>query len=106
MEKVVLENMAELIKDPFIPLDVFKVNETAVRLVKIQGKYHWHKHSNQDELFIVLKGQMMINLKDKKVVLNEGEGYVVKRGVMHQSSAEQEALILMVEPYETVDTGD
>lgn len=106
MEKIVLEKMAKLIKDPFIPLDVFKVNETAVRLVKIQGRYHWHKHSKQDELFIVLKGQIIINFEDKKVVLNEGEGYVVRQGVMHQSFAEHEALVLMVEPYETIDKGD
>ena len=106
MSKVVLKKMAELIKDPFIPLDVFKVNEAAVRLVKIHGKYHWHKHSKQDELFMVLNGQMTINLEDKKVVLNEGEGFVVKRGVMHQSFAENEALILMVEPYDTKTKGD
>ena len=98
--------MAELIKDPFIPLDVFKVNETAVRLVKIHGKYHWHKHTNEDELFIVVQGQMALNFKDKSVTLNEGEGYVVKKGVLHQSFAENEALVLMVEPYETLPTGD
>lgn len=106
MEKISLEKMAQLISDPFTPLEIFKVNETAVRLVKIQGKYHWHKHSNEDELFLVLKGQMTINLKDSKVTLNEGEGFVVKAGVMHQSFANREALILMVEPYETVATGD
>ena len=106
MDKVVLEKMAELIKDPFTTLDVFKVNETAVRLVKIHGKYHWHKHNKQDELFIVLKGQMTLNFKDKSVVLDKGEGYVVKRGVMHQSFAENEALVLMVEPYDTRAKGD
>ena len=106
MAKVELKKMAELIKDPFIPLDVFKVNETAVRLVKIHGKYHWHKHTNEDVLFIVVQGQMALNFKDKSVTLNEGEGYVVKKAVLHQSFAENEALVLMVEPYETLATGD
>jgi len=106
MTKVNIKKMADLIKDPFNPLDIFKVNETAVKLVKIKGKYHWHKHNNQDELFIVVDGQLTLNFEDEKVVLNEWEGCVVKRGVMHQSSTENEALILMIEPQETVDTGD
>jgi len=98
--------MAKLIKTPFTPLDVFKINETAVRLVKIKGRYHWHKHTNQDELFIVIRGQMDINLTDEVVHLKEGEGYIVKCGVMHQSYAENEALALMVEPQETLAQGD
>ena len=106
MTQVNIKKMADLIKDHFNPLDIFKVNETAVKLVKIKGKYHWHKHNNQDELFIVVDGQLTINFEDGKVVLNEWEGYVVKRGLMHQSFAENEALILMIEHQETVDTGD
>jgi len=106
VSKVVLKKMAELIKDPFMPLDVFRVNDTAVRLVKIHGKYHWHKHTSQDELFIVLDGQMTINFKDRSIILNEGEGFVVKQGVMHQSHAKKEALVLMVEPSETLAKGD
>ncbi len=106
MSKVVLKDMAKLIKMPFTPLDVFKIHGTAVRLVKIKGKYHWHKHTNQDELFIVLKGKMSINLKNRVIDLNEGEGYLVKSGIVHQSVAEKEALILMVEPHETKAQGD
>lgn len=106
MNKVVLENMAKLIKSPFTPLDVFKINETAVRLVKIKGRYHWHKHTNQDELFIVIRGEMDINLTNEVIHLNEGEGCVVKRGVMHQSYAENEALALIFEPQETLAEGD
>ncbi|MBD3289900.1 cupin domain-containing protein [candidate division KSB1 bacterium] len=106
MEKISLEKMAELIKSPFTPLDVFRVNNTAVRLVKIHGKYHMHKHSDQDELFIVLRGQVHLNFEDRTVVLDEGEGFLVKKGVEHQSHAEKEALVLMVEPYDTVPKGD
>lgn len=106
MDKISLEKMAKLIKSPFTPLDLFKVNNTAVRLVKIHGKYHWHKHSNQDELFIVLKGQIYLNFQDKTVALEEGEGYLVKKGIRHQSYAENESLVLMVEPHETLPKGD
>lgn len=106
MTKIKLEKMAKLIRKPFLPLDVFKVNDTAVRLVKIHGTYHWHKHSKQDELFLVVKGQMTLTFNDGQVVLNEGEGYVVKRGILHQSSAEKEALVLIIEPYDTKAKGD
>ena len=106
MDKISLEKMAELIKSPFTPLDVFKVNNTAVRLVKIYGKYHLHKHTRQDELFIVLRGQVHLNFEDRTVVLEQGEGFLVKKGVEHQSYAKNEALVLMVEPYDTVAKGD
>jgi mannose-6-phosphate isomerase-like protein (cupin superfamily) len=98
--------MTDMIKDYWKPLDIFQVNETAVRLVKIKGKYHWHKHTNQDELFIVLKGQLKINLKNRQVVIEKGEGYLVKKGTVHQSEANKETVVLLVEPSEIVTKGD
>lgn len=106
MDKISIEKMIELIKDYWTPLDIFRVNDTAVRLVKIKGKYHWHKHKKQDELFIVLKGKLKINLKDRQIVLNEGEGLVVKHGTMHQSEADEETVVFLVEPSEIVTKGD
>ncbi len=106
MEKISLKKMAQLIKDFWIPLDVFRVNDTVVRLVKIKGKYHWHKHSDQDELFIVLEGKLRINMKGKKLELEEGEGFVVKKGTLHQTEAEEETLVLLVEPEGIQTRGD
>ena len=106
VNKVSLEKMADLIKTNWAPLDVFRVNDISVRLVKIKGKYHWHKHSNQDELFIVLKGAMNINFENDLVELNEGEGFVVPRATRHQSEAKEETLVLLVEPTEIVTEGD
>jgi len=106
VDKVIIEDMINLIKEYWTPLDIFYVNETAVRLVKIKGKYHWHKHSNQDELFVVLKGQLKINFKDRQITLEEGEGFVVKKGVLHQSEAGEEAVVLLVEPRDIVTQGD
>jgi len=106
VDKISIEKMIELIKDYWTPLDIFRVNDTAVRLVKIKGKYHWHKHKNQDELFIVLKGQLKINLKDRQIVLDEGEGFVVKQGTMHQSEADEETVVFLVEPSDIVRKGD
>jgi mannose-6-phosphate isomerase-like protein (cupin superfamily) len=106
VDKISIEKMIELIKDYWTPLDIFRVNDTAVRLVKIKGKYHWHKHKKQDELFIVLKGKLKINLKDRQIVLDEGEGFVVKQGTMHQSEADEETVVFLVEPSEIVTKGD
>lgn len=106
MEKIQIEKMADLIKDYWTPLDIFRINGTSVRLVKIKGKYHWHKHTRQDELFIVLKGKLKINLKNGPVVLDKGEGYVVKKGQLHQSEAVNETLVLLVEPTDIITKGD
>ncbi len=97
MSKVNLDLMMESILDPFTPYDIFNVNDTVVRLVKIRGKYHWHKHDDKDELFIVVKGRMGLNLDNETIELNESEGFVVKQGLMHQSFSEDEAIVMMVE---------
>jgi len=106
VDKIALEKMAGLIKTNWAPLDVFRVDNISVRLVKIQGKYHWHEHKTQDELFIVLKGQMKINLEGRHIDLDEGEGFVVKKGTKHQTEAKEETLILLVEPTDIVTKGD
>ena len=106
MSKVVFEKIAELIKEPFKPLDIFNINEVAIRLVKIHGKYHWHKHNEQDEIFIVLKGVLEINFKDDKIILNRNEAFLVKKGTLHQSFAAKEALVLIVEPQKIKHIGD
>lgn len=106
MDKVSIEKMIDLIKDYWTPLDIFRVNDTIVRLVKIKGKYHWHKHKNQDELFIVLKGILKINLKNRQIVLHEGEGFVVKQGTLHQSEADEETVVFLVESSDIVTKGD
>ena len=97
MKKVSLQKMTDLINTHWAPLDVFRVNDFAVRLVKIKGKYILHKHDG-DELFIVQKGQMIIHLKDRNIDLKKGEGFVVEQGVMHQTEAKEESEILVIEP--------
>ena len=106
MSKISLNRMADFISEHWKPLDIFRVNQCAIKLVKIKGRYHWHKHSNQDELFIVRKGQLKINLKDRQIILDEDEGFLVKRGVLHQSEADEETVVLLVEPYDIITEGD
>lgn len=106
MDKRSIEKMINLIDDYWTPLEIFRVNDTVVRLVKIKGKYHWHKHTNQDELFIVLKGKLKINFKNRQIILGEDEGFVVKKGTIHQSEADVETAVLLVEPADIVTKGD
>ncbi len=106
MNKISIDRMIDLVNDYWTPLDIFRVNDTAVRLVKIKGKYHWHKHTKQDELFIVLKGQLKINFKNHQIVLDKGEGFLVKKGTVHQSEADEDTVVLLVEPFNIVTKGD
>ena len=98
MKKVSLSQMIASIKEPFTPYHLFYVNNNSVRLVKINGMYHKHKHDDIDELFIVFQGTMGIKLEQETVVLQEGDAFVVPKGVYHQSFSEQGAVVLMVEP--------
>lgn len=102
-----LEERARVIEKPWSPLEIARVNDQVVRLAKTQGEYHWHKHTNEDEMFYVLKGSIVIQLKDQPdVALGEGEMAVVPRGTEHCPKSESPAYILMFEPQPLVGRGD
>ena len=83
-----------------------RVNDSVIRLGVLQGEYHWHKHDNDDEFFFVLDGCFFIDLEGRSVELQERQGYVVPKGVVHRTRAPQRAVILMVETATVVPTGD
>jgi mannose-6-phosphate isomerase-like protein (cupin superfamily) len=83
-----------------------KVNDSVVRLGVVQGEYHWHKHHNDDEFFLVLEGHFIIDLEDRSVDLQPQQGFVVPKGVKHRTRAPDRAVILMVETAAIVPTGD
>jgi len=83
-----------------------KVNDSVVRLGVMQGEYHWHRHENDDEFFFVLEGHFIIDLEDRSVDLQQREGFVVPKGVVHRTRAPDGAVILMVETASIVPTGD
>jgi len=83
-----------------------KVNDSVVRLGVVQGEYHWHKHDNDDEFFLVLEEHFIINLEDRSVDLQPQQGFVVPKGVKHRTRAPDRAVILMVETAAIVPTGD
>lgn len=87
------------------PKIIAQMNDYHFKVVKVLGEFIWHDHPETDEVFIVLKGQLEIQFRDGKVLLHEGEMFVVARGLEHKPLAEDECHILLVEPTGTVNTG-
>ncbi|HYO49578.1 MAG TPA: cupin domain-containing protein, partial [Chloroflexia bacterium] len=81
-------------------------NDTHVKIVKVKGEFTWHHHDNEDELFLVLKGRLVIKLRDRDITLAEGEFAIIPKGVEHKPVAEEEAHILLLEPKSTLNTGN
>ena len=88
------------------PKIVAELNGQHVKLVKLLGEFVWHSHENEDELFLVLAGELRIELRDREVRLCEGECVVIPRGVEHKPIAEEEVHVLLLEPATTVNTGN
>jgi mannose-6-phosphate isomerase-like protein (cupin superfamily) len=83
-----------------------QVNESVVRLGVIEGEYHWHKHDGDDEFFYVVEGKLLIDLEDRTVELVPRQGFVVPKGVMHRTRAQERTVILMVENAGIIPTGN
>jgi mannose-6-phosphate isomerase-like protein (cupin superfamily) len=88
------------------PRIVARLNDYDVQVVKLKGEFVWHKHDDTDDFFLVLQGELQVRLRDRVVVLAPGELLVVPRGVEHQTFAETEAHLLLIEPRGTPNTGD
>ena len=88
------------------PRTVTQFNDCDVMVVKVKGEFVWHQHDDTDDFFLVLKGHLTIQLRDRNVELDEGELFVVPRGVEHCPHADEEAAILLIEPAGTINTGD
>ena len=88
------------------PRIVGELNDSHVKLVKLKGEFVWHQHENEDELFLVIKGKLLIKLRDGDVTLEEGDMVIIPRGVEHMPVAEDEVHVLLLEPKTTVNTGN
>lgn len=88
------------------PKIVAGYNGNDIMVVKVQGEFVWHSHSDTDDLFLVLQGQIDIQLRDRTVALNEGELFVVPAGIEHRPVARHEAHVLLIEPSGTPNTGN
>ena len=100
------KNKLSKFSDHWSPKVIAEMNDYQFKLVKIKGDFVWHNHENTDEAFIVLEGEMSIQFEDRKVTLNEGEMYVVKKGIEHKPYAESECKIMIIEPNGVINTGN
>jgi mannose-6-phosphate isomerase-like protein (cupin superfamily) len=101
-----LNDKLALFSDHWAPKIIAQMNDYHIKLVKVQGDFVWHSHSETDEVFLVLKGELRIDFRDGHVSLHAGELFVVPRGLEHKPFAEHECHLMLVEPAGTVNTGD
>jgi len=104
--KVNLASKLAQFQDHWRPRTVARLNEYDIMVVKVRGEFVWHSHEDTDDFFLVLDGRLEIRLRDRTVVLGPGELFVVPRGVEHQTAAQQETSVLLIEPAGTPNTGD
>lgn len=106
MQKVNIAEKLSLFNDYRNPRIIGELNDQYVKAVKLKGEFVWHKHDNEDEMFLVIKGCLSMELRDKTISINEGEFLVVPRGIEHKPVAEEEVHLLLFEPATTLNTGD
>jgi mannose-6-phosphate isomerase-like protein (cupin superfamily) len=102
-----LEEKIGAIERPWSPIDVAYINDQVIRAALFHGDYHWHKHDCEDELFIVHRGAIRIQVKDQETIeLGEGQLCVIPRGIEHRPGADEPSVVLMFEPSALKSTGD
>ena len=106
MKSINLADKLSMVSEHWTPKIVADFNGHDVMVVKVQGEFNWHSHADTDDLFMVLSGRLIIQLRDGDVELNPGELYVVPKGVEHCPRAETETQLLLIEPAGTPNTGD
>jgi mannose-6-phosphate isomerase-like protein (cupin superfamily) len=106
MVKINLAEKFALFADHWSPKVVGDLNGQQVKLVKFAGEFVWHHHDNEDELFLVVRGSLRMEFRDRTVELNAGEFLIVPRGVEHRPVAEEEVEVLLFEPATTLNTGN
>jgi mannose-6-phosphate isomerase-like protein (cupin superfamily) len=104
-EVVSPKHVAASLKEHWSPRVVAELDDSYVKVAKVQGTLAWHSHENEDELFYILKGSLTIEMEDKTVVLQEGDAFVVPKGVRHNPIAEQECHVMLIERKSTLHTG-
>jgi mannose-6-phosphate isomerase-like protein (cupin superfamily) len=100
------KEVAASLTELWSPRVVAEVDESYVKVAKVHGSLAWHSHENEDELFLILKGHLRLELEGGAVELNEGEMFVVPKGVRHNPVAEQECLLMLIERKSTLHTGN
>ena len=106
LKKINIEQKLSLFNDHWNPRIIGELNKQHVKLAKIKGEFIWHKHDKEDEMFLVLKGILKIEFRDRIETIHENEIIIVPKGVEHRPIAEEEVSIMLFEPATTINTGD
>lgn len=106
LKKINIAQKLSMFSDHWNPSVIAELNGQGVKLAKLKGEFVWHRHENEDELFLVVKGELTMQFRDKNVYLKEGEMLIVPKGVEHRPVAQEEVSVLLFEPLGTVNTGD
>src|SRR3989338_796712 len=106
MKKVNIKNKFDLFNEYWTPKILGDLNDSHVKIAKFKDEFTWHKHDNEDELFFIISGKLLIKLRDQDVYLNEGEFLIIQKGIEHMPVAENEVHVMLIEPKTTLNTGD
>ena len=106
MDKVNIQDKSDLIEGYWNPIIIGGLNGQHVKLVKVKGTFTMHHHDNEDELFLVIKGEIKMDYGDRKIDIKEGEFIIVPRGIDHRPIADADACLLLFEPATTLNTGN
>jgi len=106
MDKVNLIQKFSLFNDHWSPKIVGDLNESYIKVAKLKGEFVWHHHEKEDEMFLVIKGKLIIRFKDRDLKIEEGELLIIPKGVEHLPVAEEEVWVMLIEPKSTLNTGN
>ena len=106
MQKVIIEDKFNLFSEYWNPKIVGELNGQHIKLAKLKGEFVWHKHDEEDEMFLVIDGVLKMELRDKTIILNKNEFFIVPKGTEHRPVADSEVLVMLFEPATTLNTGN
>lgn len=106
MDVINIKEKFKLFSEHWTPKKIGELNGQQLLLAKIKGEFIWHAHEHEDELFMIIKGALIIEFRDKTITLNEGEIYIIPKGVEHKPIAKEEVHVLLFEPLEIKHTGN
>lgn len=106
MKKINLEEKFALFNEHWTPKIISELNDYQIKIVKVEGDFVWHDHSDTDEFFFVIEGTLFIEFESETMELNAGEMYVVPKGVQHRPFAQKECKVMLIEPRGVVNTGE
>jgi mannose-6-phosphate isomerase-like protein (cupin superfamily) len=106
MEKVIIAEKLKLFSEYWSPKIVGELNGQQVKLAKFQGAFVWHKHDNEDEMFLVIEGILKMELRDKTIEIHKNEFLIIPKGTEHRPVADEEVSVMLFEPASTLNTGN